>query len=380
MALPRPYLVSIDMNKNELMNSVIHKLATAPAGPVSGQVYYNTTDNLLYGYNGTAWVDLMATGGGYTHPTFSASDLDFATNGATVVSNLDVNAEGHVTAVATRLMTLADLGFTGDANANNYVHPSDGVDLGAALTGANVISDVNVNAAGHVTGFATRALTAADIGAAVINDAATSTGETWSSTKISTEIANAITNGMDFKGGYDATANTPDLDSAPSGVKIGDTYVVSTAGTFFTEDVQVGDMLIAKIDDAATLADWVLVNKNIPDIVSASTIVEGLVFLATQAEVDAGTNAVKVVTPATLKGHLDAYGMMLRYSETIGDGATTDFTITHSLGSKDVLIAVYNVATDTKVETDESTPTVNTASIKFNTAPTANQFRVVVIG
>lgn len=45
-----------------------------------------------------------------------------------------------------------------------YTHPSDGVDLGAALTGANVISDVNVNAAGHVTGFATRALTTSDIG------------------------------------------------------------------------------------------------------------------------------------------------------------------------------------------------------------------------
>jgi len=42
--------------------------------------------------------------------------------------------------------------------ANLYVHPSDGVDLGAALTGNTVISDVNVNAAGHVTGFATRNL------------------------------------------------------------------------------------------------------------------------------------------------------------------------------------------------------------------------------
>ena len=46
-----------------------------------------------------------------------------------------------------------------------YTHPSDGVDLGAALTGASVISDVNVNTAGHVTGFATRALTPANIGA-----------------------------------------------------------------------------------------------------------------------------------------------------------------------------------------------------------------------
>jgi len=47
--------------------------------------------------------------------------------------------------------------------ANLYVHPSDGVDLGAALTGNTVISDVNVNAAGHVTGFATRNLFTDDI-------------------------------------------------------------------------------------------------------------------------------------------------------------------------------------------------------------------------
>ena len=48
--------------------------------------------------------------------------------------------------------------------ANAYSHPSDGVDLGAPLTGAAVISDVTVNAAGHVTGFSTRNLALADLG------------------------------------------------------------------------------------------------------------------------------------------------------------------------------------------------------------------------
>ena len=47
-----------------------------------------------------------------------------------------------------------------------YTHPSDGVDLGAALTGATVISDVTVNTEGHVTGFATRDITPANINAA----------------------------------------------------------------------------------------------------------------------------------------------------------------------------------------------------------------------
>jgi len=68
---------------------------------------------------------------------------------------------------------------------------------------------------------------------------------------------------LDYKGGYDANTNTPDLDTAPSGITKGDAYTVTAAGAFFTENVEAGDMLIAEVDAPTLLTDWTIVNKNL---------------------------------------------------------------------------------------------------------------------
>ena len=49
-------LTNLDMNKNELQNFAVQKLATAPSSPVESQLYYNSTDKCLYQYSGSAWV------------------------------------------------------------------------------------------------------------------------------------------------------------------------------------------------------------------------------------------------------------------------------------------------------------------------------------
>lgn len=53
---------NLDFAKLEARNMRAHNNGSSPSSPVTGQVYYNTVDNILYWYNGTSWIS--AAGGG----------------------------------------------------------------------------------------------------------------------------------------------------------------------------------------------------------------------------------------------------------------------------------------------------------------------------
>jgi len=113
----------------------------------------------------------------------------------------------------------------------------------------------------------------------------------------------AVTGGLIFQGGYDPTTDTPDITDG-SALK-GYFWAATAAGTFLGESVQVGDSIVAKVDNAgATIADWLILQGN---IVIATDSVDGISRLATQTEANDGTEGgAVVITPATLQGKIDA--------------------------------------------------------------------------
>ncbi len=71
-----------------------------------------------------------------------------------------------------------------------------------------------------------------------------------------------------------------------------------------------------------------------------------------------------------------------KYTKVIGDGAALEFTITHGLQTRDLIVAIrenaapYAMITPDVIEMTD----VNTVTVEFAAAPTAGQYKVVILG
>tara|TARA_R110000765_G_scaffold86597_1_gene166446 strand:+ start:4753 stop:6483 length:1731 start_codon:yes stop_codon:yes gene_type:complete len=68
---------------------------------------------------------------------------------------------------------------------------------------------------------------------------------------------------FNFQGGYDAANNLPDLTTSPNSITKGQAWAVTSAGTFYGEQLRDGDFLIANDDDPSTLAMWEVAQNNV---------------------------------------------------------------------------------------------------------------------
>lgn len=104
------YLTNIDLCKNELQNARVQNLGTPPENPVAGQIYYNSSDNKYYGYNGSSWIDLSYFYNGEVFTTELLNKLNGIATGATKVE--DGSNNGNIKINGTEI--------------NVYTHPGSG--------------------------------------------------------------------------------------------------------------------------------------------------------------------------------------------------------------------------------------------------------------
>ena len=467
------FLNNVDYNQNQLFHPTIENQASdALAGtPVDGQLYYNTsaTPGLKVGENG-AWVFVgdntdtnnYVTGGSVVSGTVTLTrqgltDVTFAIN-----NNQITNGAGYITSAS--LPTVGDgtltvqgtgaLGGTGTFTANQSGNSTISVThdtFGTAGTYAYP-SSITTNSTGHVTAITAGSaptndndyltalsfntsdgvLTATvqnqsnvtvDLDGRYLtgNETITLSGEVTGSgtTTIPTTVANGvldadslIVGGLIYQGGYDADQNIPDLTTTPNSILKGWTYTVTDDGVFFGEQLRVGDVLIAEINDPSALGDWTTVQNNI-DLASDTQVGIGNVNAST---LDNELGIEVAYAAGTAKVGLDINGLALdtlveqpsdyflpiydagsginnkaklsellafansvtskAYTITDTDTITYPFTLTAAT-QNDTIIQLVDTVTNETVYADVDRISTTQATITFAATPT-NSIRVLV--
>ena len=431
--MARKFLVSVDLNKNELLNARIQNLGAAPSSPVTGQIYYDTSNNTMYYYNGLTspdgpWMPMSGsieviqdvigstivggTGITATYGDPAGTETISITNtgvtagsygSTTQIPTFTVNAQGQLTAagtvnVATVLSIAGDTG-TDTVNLLSDVLTFVGTDpIDTAITNNTVTisaKDATTTTKG-VASFNSTDFTVT-AGAVSLNKdpvitlsgdvAGTGTMTNLGDVTITTTVQpNSVALGTDTTGNYVATitGTTNEIEVIGSGSETAAVTIGLPDNVTITNDLTVGGNLnvTGNINAVNTTQVNIVDNK-----INLNTSFTGVPVADAGIRVERGDSAdVEVLWNETndnwtlTNDGTNYHAIARKYVQTLATSATS-YVITHNLGTQDVNVQVSETASPyAKVETDIELTSSSTVTVRFATAPSAGAYKVVIIG
>lgn len=339
------FLNNVDLAKNQLQNAVIHPLSSAPLSPVEGQIYHDTVDHKWYYWNGTTWIDPRARAN-HTGTQAASSIIDFDTQ--VRLSRLDQLAAptSSVAMNSQKITGLASPTVDTDAATKAYAD--------AAAVGIDAKPSCVVATTANITLSGTQTIDGISVTAGMRVLVKDQTAGAENGIWVCSTGAWTRATDMDTSAEYTSQAFTFIEQGT---VNSGTQWKVSTSTTIIV---------------GTTVVVWAQWGAG-----ATYTAGNGLGLTGNDFNVGAGTG----ISVDSANVNIDTAVVVRKYATSIGDGAATSYTITHNLGTRDVTVSIIAVATPyAALQTDWQAATTNTIAIDFSTAPTTNQFRIVIHG